>query len=132
MGITVIDETYNANPASVEASLKVLGSFDGVKTKRRIAVLGDMLELGRQSKKLHEGLAGPIAAAKADLVFLAGPEMEALAKILPNERLGGHFFETDKLQEALRIVLKPGDVVMLKASKRLGFDKVVEAILNTC
>ena len=131
MGIVVIDESYNANPASMNASLSVLGSFDSIKTKRRIAVLGDMLELGKQSKKLHEALAKPVSAAKADLVYLVGEEMEHLAKILPREKLGGHFQNSKELEETLKTVLKPGDVVMLKASKRIGFAGVVETITNS-
>lgn len=130
MGITVIDESYNANPTSMEAALEVLGNYEGVKTKRRIAVLGDMLELGRQSKKYHEGLAKPISASKADLVFLVGPEMEHLAKILPKEKLGGYYKDATVLPERLKATMKAGDVVMLKASKGIGFAAVVQAILE--
>ncbi len=129
-GITIIDESYNANPASMEAALNVLASFEGVRTKRRIAVLGDMLELGRKSEKMHRDLAKPIASAKVDLVFLVGPEMEHLAKILPRERLGGHFADTEGLAGRLKNVLRPGDVVMFKASKGIGFAPVVEEIIN--
>ncbi len=130
MGITLIDESYNANPASMEAALNVLGSFESAKTKRRIAVLGDMLELGKQSKKLHEGLAKFIADAKVDLVFLVGPEMENLAKILPNERLGGHYPDAINLAERLKVVFKGGDVVVFKASNSMGFSKIVQEILE--
>ncbi len=130
MGITVIDESYNANPASMEAGLKLLANFEGVKTKRRIAVLGDMLELGRQSKKLHEALAAPISAAGVDLVFLVGPEMEHLCKILPKDKLGGYFKDAATLIPRLKETMKAGDVLMLKASKSVGFAKVVEELLN--
>ncbi len=130
MGTTIIDESYNANPVSMEAALEVLGNHDGIKTKRRIAVLGDMLELGRQSKKYHEGLARPISACKADFVFLVGKEMEYLAKILPKEKLGGYFADTTVLAERLKATIKPGDVVMLKASKSIGFAAVVQALLD--
>lgn len=130
MGITIIDESYNANPASMEAALNVLGSFGGVKTKRRIAVLGDMLELGRQSRKLHEGLAKNISAAKVDLVFLVGPEMENLAKILPKEKLGGHYPDATNLAERLKVIFKSGDAVVFKASNSMGFSKIVQEILE--
>lgn len=130
MGITVIDESYNANPASMEAAIHMLGRFDTVRTKRRIAVLGDMLELGNQSRKLHEELARPISAAKVDLVFLMGQEMEYLAGILPKDKLGGHFTSTDALIDALKIVMKPGDVVMLKASNSMRFSSVVQKIIE--
>ena len=130
MGITIIDESYNANPASMEAALGVLGDHEGVKTKRRIAVLGDMLELGKQSRKYHEALAKPLSASKADIVFLVGAEMEYLAKILPKDKLGGHFKDTGVLVDRLKATMKPGDVIMLKASKSIGFASVVEAILE--
>ena len=130
-GITIIDESYNANPASVEAALKVLANFEGVKTKRRIAVLGDMLELGKHSKKLHEALAGPLADSKADLVFLVGPEMEYLAKILPKNKLGGHFPDAKALLPRLKESMKAGDALMLKASKSVGFSAVVQELLES-
>ena len=130
MSITIIDESYNANPASMEAALNVLGSFSGFKTKRRIAVLGDMLELGKQSKKLHEGLAKFVSSSKADLVFLVGSEMKHLAKILPNEKLGGHYDDATNLAERLKVILKAGDVVVFKASNSMGFAKIVQEILE--
>ena len=130
-GITIIDESYNANPASIQAALKVLANFEGIKTKRRIAVLGDMLELGKHSKKLHEKLAGPLADSKADLVFLVGPEMENLAKILPKAKLGGHFEDANLLTPRLKEVIKAGDAVMLKASKAIGFGAVVKELLES-
>lgn len=133
--ILLIDESYNANPASMEAALKVLGTFGEKEAKRRIAVLGDMLELGRQSKKLHEALVRPIVAAKTDLVFLVGPEMEYLAKILPKERLGGYFPNAKKLEAKLKTTLKTGDVVVVKGSKRIGLagiaDKVAKSFTHT-
>jgi UDP-N-acetylmuramoyl-tripeptide--D-alanyl-D-alanine ligase len=131
MGISIIDESYNANPASMEAGLRVLANFDGVKTKRRIAVLGDMLELGKQSKKLHEALAGPISQSKADLVFLVGPEMDYLAKILPKDKLAGHFADATSLTPRLKETMKAGDVIMLKASKAIGFSGVVQELLES-
>lgn len=130
LGVTVIDESYNANPTSMEAALSVLAEFDDVKTRRRIAVLGDMLELGKHARKYHEALAKPISASKADLVFLVGQEMEALAKILPKDKLGGYFKDATVLSERLKTTMKPGDVVMLKASKGIGFAKVVQDILE--
>jgi len=113
------------------AALEVLGNHDGVKTHRRIAVLGDMLELGRQSRKYHEGLAKPLSASRADIVFLVGEEMESLAKILPKDKLGGHFKNAKKLVATLKKIMKPGDVVMLKASKSIGFSAVVQQLLES-
>ena len=84
--ITLIDESYNANPLSMAAGFRTLGArpADG----RRIVVLTDMLELGEQSRDLHEGLAGPIDAAGLDLVHAAGPQMRWLHEALPVSRRG--------------------------------------------
>ncbi len=131
MGTTLIDESYNANPASMDAALRMLKNFQGVSTKRRIAVLGDMLELGKQSKKLHEALTKPITEAGVDLVFLVGQEMENLAKLLPKEKLAGHFQDADAALPRLLETMKGGDVVMFKASNSLGFSKMVQDVLDS-
>ena len=131
MGITLIDESYNANPASMEAALRMLKNFEGVATKRRIAVLGDMLELGKQSRKFHEALTKPIAEANVDLVFLVGQEMENLAKLLPKDKLGGHFDDADAALPRLLETIKGGDVVMFKASNSLRFSSMVQNVLDS-
>ena len=81
--IDVIDESYNANPASMIAALGLLGQTRPKPHGRRIAVLGDMLELGADSARLHAALAKDLAAAAADLVFLCGPHMAALWQAIP-------------------------------------------------
>ncbi len=81
--ITLIDESYNANPASMKAALQVLDSTPVEGRGRRIAVLGDMLELGSHSAKLHGALAETIGETNTDMVFLAGREMKVLADTLP-------------------------------------------------
>src|SRR5207342_3107563 len=78
-GIEVIDESYNANPASMAAALALLGAAKG----RRIAVLGDMLEMGEEAASHHAGLAAPIEDARTDLVFLCGAQMKSLWDKLP-------------------------------------------------
>lgn len=124
----LIDESYNANPGSMEAALKVLGSFSP--KGRRIAVLGDMLELGKTSGQLHRALRQPIEAAKADLVVLVGAEMAGLAADLPPALLAGHFDEASGLADFLAGLLKDGDVVMLKASKGIRFAGVVATLVG--
>ena len=124
----LIDESYNANPASMQAALKVLGSIEP--KGRRIAVLGDMLELGETSARLHRGLRKPVVDAKPDLVFLVGGDMKVLAADLPAGVLAGHFSDATKLAEHLPNVLRKGDVVMLKASKGMKFASVVETLLG--
>ena len=86
----LIDESYNANPASVEAALALLGRATIGPRGRRIAVLGDMLELGPRAKALHRGLIAPVNANGIDLVFCCGPLMRALWQALPAGRRGGY------------------------------------------
>jgi UDP-N-acetylmuramoyl-tripeptide--D-alanyl-D-alanine ligase len=126
--IVLIDESYNANPASMEAALGLLSTFEP--RGRRIAILGDMLELGEAAPKLHRALAKPLETAGVDLVFLAGPQMAALAGDLPAERLGGHYADATALAAALVKKLKAGDVVMVKASQGLKFATVIETLLG--
>lgn len=126
--VTLIDESYNANPASMRAALALLAACSDA--KRRIAVLGDMLELGEHSEALHAELAGPVTQSGADLVFLAGAQMQALAGALPAKTLGGHFAAAPDLVPILAAALKPGDAVMIKSSNGIGFSKIVDALLK--
>lgn len=128
--LTLIDESYNANPASVEAALAVLGEIAPGEAGARIAILGDMLELGETSPQLHSGLKGPIEAANVDRVYLAGPEMAALAKAMDPDRLAGYFDDAEALGEAIAGKFGPGDIVMVKASLGSRFGPIVEQILG--
>ncbi len=112
-GVAVIDESYNANPASMAAALALLGA---AKATRRIAVLGDMLEMGEGGAAHHAGLAAPIAAAHTDLVFAAGPAMKALWDALPGARRGGYAATSAELAPMLAAALKKGDTVLVKGS----------------
>ena len=85
----LIDESYNANPASMAAAIALLGQANIGPQGRRIAVLGDMLELGDQGEALHAALAGPIDTAHIDLVYCSGPLMHSLWQALPSGRRGG-------------------------------------------
>src|SRR6185312_11050662 len=78
----LLDESYNANPASMRAAIEVLGCATVGPQGRRIAVLGDMLELGAEANALHAGLAASLEQARIDLVFCAGPLMQALYEAL--------------------------------------------------
>src|SRR5258705_9935754 len=86
----LIDESYNANPASMRASLALLGHADVGPRGRRIAALGDMLELGPHGPALHAELAEAVLAYGVDLVFCCGPLMRSLWEALPSERRGGY------------------------------------------
>lgn len=125
---TIIDESYNANPASMSAALKTLGVARPRGRGRRIAVLGDMLELGGSSEKLHKALKEPIIESACNLVYLGGPEMAALAGELNSRLLAGHFGDTVKLAAALIADLRGGDVVMVKASNGLNFSAIIEKL----
>lgn len=127
--ITLIDESYNANPASMEAALDVLGSIRPHGKGRRIAVLGDMRELGRNSAKLHKALANPIMACNADLVMLAGSEIEPLSDELIRPFFAGHFANAQDLLKSLQRKLIPGDVVLVKASNGMNFATIVDGLL---
>lgn len=126
----LIDESYNANPASMKAALAVLGAMPVAESGRRIAVLGDMLELGAQSQALHAGLAAPLAEAGADRVLLAGPEMAALADALPADMPCKHRDSAEALKPLLLEAVQPGDVVMIKSSNGIGFAGLTQALLS--
>lgn len=128
--LTVIDESYNANPASMDAALKVLGSIEPGRNGRRIAILGDMLELGESSEKLHKALKKPITEYNVDLVFLGGGEIKPLADQLEGKKFAGHFTDAEKLAKALARQLRAGDVVMVKASNGLRFSSIVTTLVS--
>lgn len=111
---TLVDESYNANPVSMQAALRTLGARKVA--GRRIAVLTDMLELGEASARFHAELAGPLDAAKVDRVFLAGVHMKSLWEALPPTRRGGYAEVTETLTTQLAAEIRPGDVVMVKGS----------------
>jgi UDP-N-acetylmuramoyl-tripeptide--D-alanyl-D-alanine ligase len=111
---TLVDESYNANPVSMQAALKTLGARKVA--GRRIVVLTDMLELGEDSARFHAELAEPITAANVDMVFLAGVHMKSLWEALPPTRRGGYAMVTEELTAKLAGAIRPGDVVMVKGS----------------
>jgi UDP-N-acetylmuramoyl-tripeptide--D-alanyl-D-alanine ligase len=127
-GVDVIDESYNANPASMAAALSLLSTAQPAALGRRIAVLGDMLELGPQAESLHRGLATEIAAASTDLVFLCGPNMKALWDVLPQGRQGGYAPESTELAAQLATTVRDGDVVLVKGSFGSRMIVIIDAL----
>ncbi|KAA0972579.1 UDP-N-acetylmuramoylalanyl-D-glutamyl-2,6-diaminopimelate--D-alanyl-D-alanine ligase [Aureimonas fodinaquatilis] len=125
----VIDESYNANPASMRASIAVLASTEPGPGGRRVAVMGDMLELGEHADQLHGELAQPLAEAAVDAVFLVGPAIRVLADALQGQIACQWFGSVQELQARLKEYLKAGDVVMLKASNGIGLARVVEGLV---
>ncbi|MGI9405104.1 MAG: UDP-N-acetylmuramoyl-tripeptide--D-alanyl-D-alanine ligase [Hyphomicrobiaceae bacterium] len=126
-GIILIDESYNANPASVGAAITVLAQ-SGAPDARRIAVLGDMLELGEQSETMHAALAEPLQAAGIDLVFTCGPHMARLRDALPESMRGVYGETSDDLHEPLLAEVAPGDVVMIQGSLGSRMGPIVAAL----
>jgi UDP-N-acetylmuramoyl-tripeptide--D-alanyl-D-alanine ligase len=124
----LIDEAYNANPASMTAALAVLGSLPRARAARRVAVLGDMLELGALSDTLHESLAAAIEAAGIDTVFCCGPHMAALFAALPEAKRGAWSENSDGLKDGLLSAIRAGDALMIKGSLGSRMGPVVEAI----
>ncbi|MBA3447157.1 MAG: UDP-N-acetylmuramoylalanyl-D-glutamyl-2,6-diaminopimelate--D-alanyl-D-alanine ligase [Pseudaminobacter sp.] len=127
---TLIDESYNANPVSMKAAIELLDATPVSGDGRRIAVLGDMLELGGHAAKLHGALAGLISAAKIDLVLMAGPEMKHLAAALPGGVKTEYRADAEELKPVLTGAVGPGDVVMIKSSKGIGFSRLVDALIK--
>ena len=124
--LTLIDESYNASPAAMRAALAVLAATEPAAGARRVAVLGDMLELGEATEQLHRELAEPLAAAKVDRVFLIGDAMAALDAVLPERTRGGWWLSPENAIPALQRFLEPGDVVTVKGSRGVRVSRVVE------
>ncbi|KAA2238342.1 UDP-N-acetylmuramoylalanyl-D-glutamyl-2,6-diaminopimelate--D-alanyl-D-alanine ligase [Salinarimonas soli] len=126
--IVLVDETYNANPASMRAMLETVGGLELGFRGRRIAVLGDMLELGPEGPALHAGLVEPLLAHGVDLVFAAGPLMRELWNALPPERRGAYAETSADLADEVSAAVRPGDVVAVKGSRGIKMERVVERL----
>ncbi len=113
---TLIDESYNANPASMAAALTVLGQAKVGSRGRRLAVLGDMLELGSSGPALHRGLIDSVATNKIDTIFCCGPLMRHLWEALPSAQKGGYADHSSALESQVVAAIGAGDVVMIKGS----------------
>ena len=124
----LIDESYNANPASVQAAIALLGQAPIGKRGRRIAVLGDMLELGPQGPDLHRSLAAAIKNDGIDLVFCSGSLMRALWEALPSGARGGYAETAAALEPAVLDAIRAGDAVMVKGSLGAKMGSIVKAL----
>jgi UDP-N-acetylmuramoyl-tripeptide--D-alanyl-D-alanine ligase len=121
---TLLDESYNASSASVRAALSVLALTPAA---RRIAVLGDMLELGDAGPAEHIGLA-PDILASADLLFTCGPLMHGLHDAIPTPHRGAHAADSAALAPLVVAALRPGDAVLVKGSLGSRMKTIVTAI----
>jgi UDP-N-acetylmuramoyl-tripeptide--D-alanyl-D-alanine ligase len=126
--LVLIDESYNANPSSMRAALAVLSHVAPGRGGKRIAVLGDMLELGESGPELHAELAQAIDACGADALYACGPLMRHLWEAVPASRRARYAASSEELKDALVSDLKAGDVVMVKGSLGSRMGPLVEAI----
>ena len=127
-GIEIIDESYNANPASMTAALDLLAGAQPGPEGRRVVVLGDMLELGPQSAALHRSLTAPIASAQADVVFLCGPQMASLWQALPEKTRGAYAEKSTELAPLVARAVRNGDVVLVKGSFGSRMAAIIDAL----
>lgn len=124
----LIDESYNASPASMRAAMAVAGRNRPGENGRRIAVLGDMLELGDSAPEEHRTLITPLQENAFDLVFTAGQYTQYLWDELPGGMRGGHSTSPDKLSLVVASAVRAGDVVMVKGSLGSRVGVVIEAL----
>jgi UDP-N-acetylmuramoyl-tripeptide--D-alanyl-D-alanine ligase len=126
--VLLIDESYNANPTSMAAALALLGQVPARRLGRRIAVLGDMLELGPEGAKLHAALSASVRASAVDLVFCAGPLMKSLWDALPSEHRGGYAETAAALEPLVLGAIQHDDAVMVKGSLGSRMGPIVKAL----
>ena len=125
--LLLIDESYNANTASMLAALEVFAAVEAP-GGRKVLVLGDMLELGETAEALHAGLADAVRASGAARVHLVGQHMAALAAALPAGLVAGHVLHADEAADVIMDALAYGDAVMVKGSNGVGLGRIVTAI----
>lgn len=123
----VIDESYNANPASMAATIRQLGKEEA---DRRIVLLGAMRELGSESDRYHAELAEPLAEANVDFALLVGDEMKPLAKALEGRIELVQRPDAASALERLSKILEPGDAVLIKGSNAIGLSRVVDSLVS--
>ena len=126
---TLIDESYNGNPASMRAAIENLGRIPVAGRGRRIAVLGDMLELGPTAPALHKGLGEAILANGIDVVFACGPLMRGLYDSLPSTLRGAYAAQASGLEPLVMDAIRAGDVVMVKGSLGSRMGPIVKAVV---
>jgi UDP-N-acetylmuramoyl-tripeptide--D-alanyl-D-alanine ligase len=124
----LIDESYNANPLSMAAAIANLARTTPGAGGRRIAVLGDMLELGPTAPELHAGLAAALAEHRIDVVFASGPLMSHLWPAIAERHRGRYAGRSSEIAEAVAAEVRAGDVVMIKGSNGSKMSVVVEAL----
>ena len=128
-GYTIINDYYNANYDSMKSAIEYLKNIEG---KRKIAVLGDMLELGEYSKELHEKVGLEVAKNKIDILITVGKEAENIARVAKNNGIE-HVYTFDNNKDAtekLKKIIAVDDVALIKASNSMNFKEIVESLLK--
>jgi len=126
-GVLIINDTYNASPESMFAALECLSTTKG---SRKVAVLGDMLELGEESPALHETVGQYAAKKKLDALFVFGAESKKILEGAKGVATLQHFDSKNMLIEELRNYVKPGDVLLIKGSRGMKMEEVVEGLIK--
>ncbi len=124
----IIDESYNANPASMRAALKLLAAANPGPKGRRIAVIGDMLELGPKAEAMHAELAAELSASRVDLLFGAGPLTRALYDAAPASMRAAWAERSNELTDEVARALRGGDIAMVKGSNGSRMGPLVAAL----
>lgn len=128
--ILLIDDAYNANPSSMRAGLATLSILPKTKDGRKIAVLGDMKELGQGSPDYHKALALVVESVGIDLVFAVGEEMKHLYDALPKSKKGGYSLVPEDILPKIKHTVHPSDILFVKGSKSSYISKVVDFFLS--
>ena len=123
----LIDESYNANPLSMVATLRQLGRE---KAARRVVVLGAMKELGDRSAELHAGLADPITTSRVDYAILVGEDMAPLAQRLEGHVAFAHVPDANAAKSLILSRVQAGDAILVKGSNSVGLSRVVAALAD--
>ena len=128
-GYTIINDCYNANYDSMKSAIEYLKNIEG---KRKIAVLGDMLELGEYSKELHGKVGLEVAKNKIDILITVGKEAENIARVAKNNGTEDVYtFDNNKdATEKLKKIIAVDDVALIKASNSMNFKEIVESLLK--
>lgn len=125
--VYIIDDSYNASPASIKAAIKTLSTYSN---NRKVALLGDMLELGEKSIQFHTELINSIMKYNIDKIYTVGEFMLSLHKLLPENIKGTHFDSSSQLKAHLTNIIQNNDVILVKGSRGIKMDLIIQAILN--
>jgi UDP-N-acetylmuramoyl-tripeptide--D-alanyl-D-alanine ligase len=129
LNLTIIDDSYNANQASMIAGLKFLSDLKTSNpNSRSIAVIGDMMELGKEVNNEHKAIAKYILEYNIDKVFLVGESMSHLNSELPNEKIAGQFSNSMEASEKILPLLNDDDILLIKGSRGMKMEKIIEKI----